>query len=133
MDDTNCTPWHFKEQKFLPKLDTHVFKLAIAITKTYLYNFGSLKPHFYVVKLGWDLQGYTLLFFFLSENFLYLVVTFSVYLNKRIFVMTLNKLVHIADLYTDNHPYSRPRMFRSQFFTKNRNMRVRRMSQTFRC
>ena len=30
------------------------------ITKTYLYNFDPLKPHFYIVKLGfnWGLQGY---------------------------------------------------------------------------
>ena len=36
------------------------------ITKTYLYNFDTLKPHFYIVKLG--LQGYTLFFLVLLEN-----------------------------------------------------------------
>ena len=40
--------------------------VARAITKTCLYNFDPLKPHFYIVKLG--LQGYTLLFSFLLKN-----------------------------------------------------------------
>ena len=93
-------------------------------TKTYLYNFDPLKPHFYKVKLGFtgvyinfliSAQnidcGYSLepprrggsveypqsIFWaeiekkiseFLSEIFLVLVVKFSIYLNKRIFVMT---------------------------------------------
>ena len=34
------------------------------ITKTCLYNFEPLKPHFYIVKLG--LQGYTLFFLFIE-------------------------------------------------------------------
>ena len=92
------------------------------ITKTCLYDFDPLKPHFYVVKLG--LQGYTLFFLFLlknidcgyslelpqkavltstinlffeqkykkyqnflSENFLFLVVKFSVYLNRHVFIL----------------------------------------------
>ena len=34
-------------------LDNGFFTLFIrGITKTYLYNFDSLKPHFYIVKLG---------------------------------------------------------------------------------
>ena len=33
------------------------------ITKTYLYNFDPLKPHFYIVKLG-----FTLFFIFLLKN-----------------------------------------------------------------
>ena len=36
------------------------------ITKTYLYNFDPLKPHFYIVKLG--LQGYTLFLLFLLKS-----------------------------------------------------------------
>ena len=89
------------------------------ITKTYLYNFDPLKPHFYVVKLGftgvyiiflistqkhrlWVLartaslaeavltsthnlcfeQKYEKILEFLSENFQFLVVKFSVYLNR---------------------------------------------------
>ena len=35
----------------------------VHITKTRLYKFDPLKPHFYIVKLG--LQGYTLFFLFL--------------------------------------------------------------------
>ena len=73
------------------------------ITKTYLYNFDPLKPHFYIVKLGFT--GVYIIFFisaqkhrlwvlvrtasasFLSENFQFLEVKFSIYLNRRVFVM----------------------------------------------
>ena len=94
------------------------------ITKTYLYNFDPLKPHFYIVKLGFtgvyiiflisaqNIEcGYSLepprrggsneypqsMFWaeisvknirvFLSENHQFLEVKFSVYLNRRVFVM----------------------------------------------
>ena len=86
------------------------------ITKTYLYNFDPLKPHFYIVNLG--LQGYILFFLFLLknveavltstynlcfeqeyekyqnflfENYQVLVVKFSVYLNRRVFVMVIRR------------------------------------------
>ena len=95
----------------------------INITKTCLYNFDPLKPHFYIVKLGFtgvyiillvsaqNIEcGYSLephrwggsnvypqsMFWagiwknyqkFLSENFHFLVVKFSVHLNRRVFVM----------------------------------------------
>ena len=36
------------------------------ITKTYLYNFDPLKPHFYIVKLGFT--GVNLFFLFLLKN-----------------------------------------------------------------
>ena len=36
------------------------------IMKTYLYNFDPLKPHFYIVKLGFT--GYTLFFLFLLKS-----------------------------------------------------------------
>ena len=36
------------------------------ITKKRLYNFDPLKPHFYIVKLGFT--GYTLFFLFLHTN-----------------------------------------------------------------
>ena len=36
------------------------------ITKTYLYNFDPLKPHFYIVN--WGLQWYTLFYLFLLKN-----------------------------------------------------------------
>ena len=97
------------------------------ITKTRLYNFDPLIPHFYIVKLG--LQGYTLYFIFLlknidcgyslepphrggsneyqqlcfeqnfekyqsflSELFQFLEVKFSIYLNRRVFVMSISKI-----------------------------------------
>ena len=110
--------------------NSHIFYFPVIspfykfyITKTCLYNFDPLKPHFYIVKLGFtgvyiifliSAQnidcGYSLeppqrggsneypqsMFLsknmkkyqtFLSENFHFLVVKFSVYLNRRVFVM----------------------------------------------
>ena len=92
------------------------------ITKTCLYNFDPLKPHFYIVTLGFT--GIYIIFLIcaqnidcgyslelphwgssteypqymfwaeiwkiselLSENFQFLVVKFSIYLNRRVFVM----------------------------------------------
>ena len=40
--------------------------LSFCITKTYLYNFDPLKPHFYKVKLG--LQGFILFFLISVQN-----------------------------------------------------------------
>ena len=89
------------------------------ITRTCLYNFDPLKPHFYIAKLG--LKGVYIIFlisaqrhrlwvlvrtasaqptiYVLSRNvenirifsdfFYFLVVKFSVYLNRRVFVMVL--------------------------------------------
>ena len=90
--------------------------LSQYITKTCLYNTDPLKPHFYIVKLGFtgvyivfliSVQnidcgyslvqcGYNLCFEqkyekyqrFLSENYQFLEVKFSIYLNRRVFVMT---------------------------------------------
>ena len=97
-------------------------KKNICITKTYLYNVDPLKPHFYIVKLGFtgvylifriSAQnidcGYSLepprrggsneypqsliwaeiwkISEFLSKNFQFLVVKFSVYLDRLVFVM----------------------------------------------
>ena len=84
--------------------------------KIYLYNFDPLKPHFYTVKLGFT--GVYIIFhisvqnrwggsneypqsmfcaeiwkisqFFLSENFQFLEMKFSIYLNRRVFVMCCN-------------------------------------------
>ena len=36
------------------------------ITKTYLYNFDPLKPHFYIVKLG--LKGVYIIFFIFAQK-----------------------------------------------------------------
>ena len=38
----------------------------VFITKTYLYNFDPLKPHFYIVKLGFT--GVYISFLFLLKN-----------------------------------------------------------------
>ena len=97
-------------------------EIAHCITKTCLYNFDPLKPHFYIVKLGFTGvyiiflfliknidYGYSLepprrggsneypqsVFWsevwknqrFLSENSQFLEVKFSIYLNRRVFVM----------------------------------------------
>ena len=92
-----------------------VFEKTAANTKTYLYNFDPLKPHFYIVKLGFT--GVDIIFlisaekqrlwvlticvlsrkmknirFFLSDFvFIFLVVKFSIYLNRRVFVMHARK------------------------------------------
>ena len=110
----------------------HSYKFEKCITKTCLYNFDPLKPHFYIVKLGFTgvyiiyflflLEnidcGYSLepphrggsnkypqsMFwaeiwkiseFFLSENFQFLEVEFSIYLNRRVFVMRRLKMSHL--------------------------------------
>ena len=39
---------------------------TMSITKTCLYNFGPLKPHFYIVKLGFT--GVYIIFLFLLKN-----------------------------------------------------------------
>ena len=46
----------------------HMFceEIRIYITKTYLYNFDPLRPHFNIVN--WGLQGCTLFFLFLLKN-----------------------------------------------------------------
>ena len=73
------------------------------ITKTYLYNSDPLKPHFYMVKLGFTgvyfifisaqkhsfEQKYEKISVFLSENFQFLEVKFSIYLNRHVFVMRM--------------------------------------------
>ena len=93
-----------------------------SITKTCLYNFDPIKPHFYIVKLGFT--GVYIIFFyfcsktqivgthpprrggsneyqqsmflsrnmkkyqiFLPENFQFLMVKFSIFLNRRVFIM----------------------------------------------
>ena len=40
--------------------------IFIYITKTYLYNFDPLKPHFYIVKLGFT--GVYIVFLFLLKS-----------------------------------------------------------------
>ena len=90
------------------------------LKKTCLYNFDPIKPHFYVVELGFTGINYFFLFqlkkhilwvlaeavltsihnfcfeqkyekyqSFLSANFQFLKVKFSIYLNRRVFVMSV--------------------------------------------
>ena len=42
------------------------YKLQKSITKTYLYNFDPLKPHFYIVKLGFT--GVYIIFLISTQN-----------------------------------------------------------------
>ena len=41
-------------------------KIFVFITKTYLYNFDPLKPHFYIVKLGFT--GVYIIFLISDQN-----------------------------------------------------------------
>ena len=108
-----CTSILFITKTFLyfDPLKPHFY---MYITKICLYKFDPLKPHFYIVKLGFtgvyiifliSVQnidcGYSLepprryiknIRFFLSENFHFLVVKFSIYLNRLVFVMYIVKL-----------------------------------------
>ena len=97
------------------------------LTKTCLYNFDPLKPHFYIVKLGFTGVNIIIFFisaqnidcgyslerprrgvsneypqsmfekyekyqsFFLSENVQFLEAKFSIYLDRRTFVMKNTK------------------------------------------
>ena len=64
--------------------------------KTCPYNIDPLKPHFYIVKLGFK-GAYIIFSYFCSkhrlwvlvrtENFQFLEVKFSIYLNRRVYVM----------------------------------------------
>ena len=120
---------YFQRQpfRFLFSITFHelnaLFSTQRYITKTYLYNFDPLKPHFYIVEL--EFTGVYIIFLisaqkhrlwvlgrtasarrfyqvpticvlssnmkniriFLSENFHFMVVKVSIYLNKRVFVM----------------------------------------------
>ena len=54
----HCAPPGYFENRITLK--------PVLITKTYLYNFDPLKPHFYIVKQGFT--GYTLFFLFLLKS-----------------------------------------------------------------
>ena len=88
------------------------------ITKTRLYNFDPLQPHFYIVKLGFT--GVYIIFlisaqkhrlgvlvrtaseFFIWKFSFSLVVKFSIYLNRRVFIMNRHykdlRSVRVTDL-----------------------------------
>ena len=134
-----CAPKDDSNQPAHPRSLIRVF-VVHAITKTYLYNFDPLKPHFYIVKLGFT--GVYIIFLIaaqnidcgyslepphrggsneypqsmgeavltsthnlcfeqkyekykknLSEHFHFLVVKFSIYLNRRVFVMAKKRCI----------------------------------------
>ena len=62
--DTNALHWSERSNK--ENWEKGKNKLKHDITKTYLYNFHPLKPHFYIVKLVY--MGYTLFFLFLLKT-----------------------------------------------------------------
>ena len=47
-------------------LESCYLKLHMYITKTYLYNFDPLKPHFYILKLGF--AGVQVIFLISAQN-----------------------------------------------------------------
>ena len=78
-------------------------KMKSFITKTYLYNIDPLEPHFYIVKL--EFTGVYIIFLISAQkhicfvlkleknigifrSFQFLEVKFSIYLNRRVFVMS---------------------------------------------
>ena len=101
------------------------YRNTYCITKTYLYDFDHLIPHFYLVKLGFTwvyiislisaqnidcgyslepprrggsneyhklcfVQKFEKYLSFLSENFQFMEMKFSIYLNMHVFVMESN-------------------------------------------
>ena len=95
-----------KKIERLSPLNVYPFplKLIYSTTKTRLYSFDPLKLIFYTVKLGFTGLTEAVLTSihnlclvqknenyqnFSSESFHFLAVKFSIYLNRRVFVMTL--------------------------------------------
>ena len=58
---------YISESRFLLYTEEVNLQTFVFITKTCLYNFDSLKPHFYIVKLGFT-GGKTLFFIFLLKT-----------------------------------------------------------------
>ena len=55
----------FSDQRFTDTLTNDIVSFE-HITKTYLYNFDPLKPHFYIVKLGFT--GIYIIFLISAQN-----------------------------------------------------------------
>ena len=74
MQSSNCIKSHFTDRNFLanmPSLSMSFYSFygerrKIIITKTCLYNFDSLKPHFYIEKLGFT--GVNIIFLISAQN-----------------------------------------------------------------
>ena len=91
------------------------FFVTNIITKTRLYNTDPLKPTLKNINCGYSLeplpeavltsthnlcfeQKYKRYQSFLSKNFQFLEVKFSIYLNRRVFVMTRNAHYHTCQI-----------------------------------
>ena len=86
-----------------------ILKTLFIITKTCLYNVDPLKPHFYIVKLGFTgvHRGTAYKYEkFSSESFHFLVVKFTIHLNRRVFVMSSTQV-----------SLCRPSLWSHSFFT----------------
>ena len=59
-------PESILQQNFYIILATESLPCKFVITKTYLYNFDPLKPHFYIVKLGFT--GVYIIFLISAQN-----------------------------------------------------------------
>ena len=63
----NITVFYLKIFKYLEKkFSIHLNRRVFVITKTYLYNFDPLKPHFYIVKLGFT--GVYIIYLISAQN-----------------------------------------------------------------
>ena len=91
----------YRKVKYIRHYDRYTFNTFIssgleikafnAIKKTRLYNVDPLKPHFYVIKLGF-IGVYIIFLISAQKHRSLMVVKFSIYLNKLVFVMA--KLCH---------------------------------------
>ena len=52
--------------RFWARIPLETENSSLLITKTYLYNFDPLKPHFYIVKLGFT--GVYIIFLISAQN-----------------------------------------------------------------
>ena len=117
-----------KEKNSLKVVLSPFWKGIYSITKTCLYNFDPLKPHFYIVK--WGFTGVDIIFLIAAQNidcgyslepprraetwkiseffiwffFQFLVVKFSVHLNRRVFVMSKWKIISTPTPSPRHHP-----------------------------
>ena len=55
--------------------------LVLAFTKTYVYNFDLLKPHFYIVKLGFT--GVYIIFLISAQKYRFWVLVRTIYVLSR--------------------------------------------------
>ena len=58
--------WPKQHVAYISMAQTWCVSIAFNITKTYLYNFDPLKPHFYIVKLGFT--GVYIIFLISAQN-----------------------------------------------------------------